>query len=143
LTSGRARGFVVLAVALPLAACHANGWVEMRHDPLENHPLHAAASGLIDPDWRQEDAAAIIARAQCGAPETQYQAGHILDRGLGQPPDAVGAHAWYAIAASRGFAPAATERDRLGAHLTSEELAEASRIAAAWPPGACAAEAGG
>jgi TPR repeat protein len=92
---------------------------------------------------RADDAAAIIARAQCGAPETQYRAGLILDRGAGVAPDAVGAHAWYAIAASRGFAPAATERDRLAAYLTSDELGEAGRIAAAWPSSACAAEAGG
>ncbi len=132
---------MVLAVALLLAACHEGGLVSISHDPLESHPLHAWASGLINTDWRADEAAVIIERAQCGEPETQYQAGQILDRGLGLAPDAVGAYAWYAIAASRGFEPAATERDRLAAQLSTYELSEAGRIASTWPPSACAAQA--
>ena len=137
MSSASASRFGVLATALLLAACHQGGLVELTRDPVESQPLHAWASGLVNPNWREDEAAAIIEQARCGAPETQYQAGQILDRGLGMAPNAVGAYAWYAIAASRGFEPAAAERDRLAARLSTYELSEAGRIASTWPPSAC------
>ncbi len=51
--------------------------------------------------------------------------------------DPVAAYAWYAIAAARGFEPAAAKRDALAAELSTYQLSEAGRIASTWPPSSC------
>ena len=61
--------------------------------------------------------------------------GRVYVKGLGIPQDYVEAHKWLNLAAARGNAEAATERDALAAKMTTEEQAEARRLARAWRSG--------
>ena len=61
--------------------------------------------------------------------------GRAYVKGLGVPQDYVEAHKWLNLAAARGNAEAATERDALAAKMTTEEQAEARRLVRAWRSG--------
>ena len=56
-------------------------------------------------------------------------------KGLGVPQDYVEAHKWFDLAAARGSARAAPERDALAIEMTARERAEARKLAQAWRPG--------
>ena len=56
-------------------------------------------------------------------------------KGLGVPQDYVEAHKWFDLAAARGSARAAPERDALAIDMTARERAEARKLAQAWRPG--------
>ncbi len=58
--------------------------------------------------------------------------GRAFAKGLGVPQDYVEAHKWLNLAAGRGSAEAAAERDALAAKMTVEEQAEARKLARAW-----------
>ena len=58
--------------------------------------------------------------------------GRAFVKGLGVPQDFVEAHKWFNLAAARGDAKAAAERDALAKRMTVEERAEARRLARAW-----------
>ena len=68
--------------------------------------------------------------------------GRAFARGLGVAQDYVEAHKWLNLAAGRGSARAAAERDALAAKMTAQESAEARKLARAWRPGRKRAAAG-
>lgn len=58
-----------------------------------------------------------------------FRLAQLHERGLGRPQDFVEAHRWYNIAASLGHDEARTARDELATRFTTNELAEAQRLA--------------
>ena len=58
--------------------------------------------------------------------------GRAFTKGLGVRQDFVEAHKWLNLAAGRGSAEAAAERDKLAAEMTVQERAEARKLARAW-----------
>ena len=58
--------------------------------------------------------------------------GRVFVKGLGVPKDFIEAHKWLNLAAARGGAKAAAERDALEKRMTLEEQAEARKLARAW-----------
>lgn len=67
--------------------------------------------------------------ASHGDAESQFRLAQLYERGLGAPQDFVQAHRWYNLAASQGNAEARKARDTLGSRLTTDQLAEAQRLA--------------
>jgi len=64
-----------------------------------------------------------------GDATSQFRLAQLYERGLGAPQNFVEAHRWYNIAASLGHAEARKARDELGTRLTTDQLAEAQRLA--------------
>ncbi len=64
--------------------------------------------------------------------------GRAFAKGVGVPRDFIEAHKWLNLAAGRGSAEAAAERDALEARMTMEEQAEARKLARAWRMAAAA-----
>ena len=67
----------------------------------------------------------------------QYRLGKSYERGEGVPQDAVQAHMWLNLAASRApiqqlRALAVTARDTVAARMTPADLSEAQRLAREW-----------
>ena len=58
--------------------------------------------------------------------------GRAFAKGLGVPQDFIEAHKWFNLAAARGDAKAAEERNALEKRMTLEEQAEARKLARAW-----------
>ena len=58
--------------------------------------------------------------------------GRAFVKGVGVPQDFIEAHKWFNLAAARGDAKAAAERDALAKEMTVEERAEARKLARAW-----------
>ena len=75
------------------------------------------------------------AAANAGDAKAMLALGRLYVQGLGAPQNYVKAHMWFNLAASRGQAEAVTERDALAARMSSEQVAEAQKLAAAWQPG--------
>jgi len=69
------------------------------------------------------------AAAEAGDVEAQFQMGLLLTKGDGLEQDYVQAHAWLNIAATGGHAEAAQKRGVISDLMTSEQLAEAQRVA--------------
>lgn len=61
--------------------------------------------------------------------------GRLYRKGLGAPQDFVEAHKWFNLAASRGNADAAGERNALAGRMTPQQVAAAQEPAVAWCPG--------
>ena len=72
------------------------------------------------------------AAARDGDTRAMLALGLAYVKGLGVPQDFVEAHKWLNLAAGRGNAEAADEREALAAKMTAEERAEAQRLARAW-----------
>ena len=70
-----------------------------------------------------------LAAAQ-GDAEAQYILGIMYSKGEGVPQDFVKAQAWLNLAAAYGDKEATKERDKLREKMTSEQVAEAQRLAA-------------
>ena len=62
--------------------------------------------------------------------------GRAFAKGLGVPQDFVEAHKWLNLAAGRGSAEGAAERDALAKEMTVGERAEARKLARVWRQGA-------
>ena len=75
-------------------------------------------------EWRQA--------ARTGDRRAMLALGRAFVKGLGVPQDFVEAHKWFNLAAARGDAKAAAERDALAKQMTIEERAEARKLARAW-----------
>ena len=75
------------------------------------------------------------AAANAGDAKAMLALGRLYVQGLGAPQNYVQAHMWFNLAASRGEAEAVKERDALAARMSSEQIAEAQKQAAAWQPG--------
>ena len=73
--------------------------------------------------------------ADAGDRRAMLALGRLHVQGLGVLQDYVEAHKWLNLAASRGEAAALKEREAVAAKMTSEERAEAQRLARAWRPG--------
>ena len=89
--------------------------------------------------WKAGRHAEALAQWQAAAKTEDVRAmlalGRAYVKGLGVPQDYVEAHKWLNLAAARGNAEAAAERDALAARMTTEEQAEARRSARAWRSG--------
>ena len=72
--------------------------------------------------------------ARAGDRRAMLALGRAFVKGLGVPQDFIEAHKWLNLAAARGDARAAAERDALAKQMTVEECAEARKLARAWRP---------
>ena len=85
---------------------------------------------------RERTVAELRAAAQRGLPRAMLALGRLYVRGVGVVQDYVEAHKWFNLAASRGAAEAAGDRDAVAAKMTPVQVARAQERAAAWRPGA-------
>ncbi len=81
----------------------------------------------------------LLAAAELGHADAQFAIADFYRQGLGVHRNDVSAYVWYDLAARRlptaeKRAAAAAARDRLAAVLSTEELATATRLVAAWQP---------
>jgi uncharacterized protein len=72
--------------------------------------------------------------ADQGDAEGQYWLGTMYELGLGVPMDPVQAHLWFSLASDRGDHEAAESRDYVVARMTSDQIAEAQKLAREWKP---------
>jgi len=72
--------------------------------------------------------------AEQGHSEAQFALGLMYQRGQGVSRDRIQAHIWFNLAAMKGNADAVKQRDSLAVRMTSEQIAEAHRLAAEWKP---------
>ena len=73
-----------------------------------------------------------VESAETGNGRSMLALGKAYARGLGVLRNLVEAHKWYNLAASRGIADAADERDALEAKMTGDERARAEELASQW-----------
>ena len=64
----------------------------------------------------------------------QHNLGVMYAQGNGVPQDFVLAHMWTNLAAAQGHEGAKSGRDVLAKRMTSEQIAEAQRLAREWRP---------
>jgi uncharacterized protein len=64
----------------------------------------------------------------------QRKLGLLYERGDGVPKDYVQAYMWYKLGAANGGKTAALQRDELAIRMTSDQLAEAKKLAREWKP---------
>ena len=78
------------------------------------------------------------AAAEQGLAAAQNNLGAMYDEGQGVPQDYIQAHMWYNLAASDltgdDRETPARNRDRVDEEMTSEQIAEAQRLAREWKP---------
>ena len=72
--------------------------------------------------------------AERGDAEAQYNLGFMYAVGQGVRQDFVRAYMWLDLAAAQGYPDAISYRDRVAANMTSDQLAEARRLAREWKP---------
>ena len=72
------------------------------------------------------------AAARKGDRRAMLALGRAFVKGLGVPKDFIEAHKWLNLAAARGDAKAAAERDAIEKRMTLEEQAEARKLARTW-----------
>jgi uncharacterized protein len=70
--------------------------------------------------------------AEKGLVKAQYRLGNMYFKGLGVPKDYVQAHKWFNIAGANGNADGRNTRDTLEKKMTSEQIAEAQKLAREW-----------
>ncbi len=75
------------------------------------------------------------AAASSGDRRAMLALGRLFLKGVGAPQDYVLAHMWLNLAASRGDAEAAKERNALSARMTPQQIAAAQDRARSWRPG--------
>ena len=75
------------------------------------------------------------AAARTGDGNAMLALGRAFVNGLGVPQDYILAHMWLNLAAGRGSAEAARERDALAANMVPQHIAEAQERARAWLSG--------
>ncbi len=114
---------IVLAAALAWAAAH-SAWADFD-----------AGQAAFDAGRFDEAVAEWRAAADAGDARAMLALGRLHVRGVGAPQDYVAAHAWLNLAAGRGEAAAAAERDALAERMTAEQVAAAQDRAARWRPG--------
>lgn len=93
--------------------------------------------GLKAYDQRNYTAAAQTWRrsAQQGDVRSQFRLGVLYEKGTGVRKDSVKAYYWYSIAQKRGNADAGLAAQLLKARMTKTQVAQATRMAAAFRPG--------
>ena len=72
--------------------------------------------------------------ADQGLDGAQYNLGRVYSLGLGVPRDNVEAYKWYSLAAASGFTEAAEARKLVEAKMSTEQVAEAHKLAQEWRP---------
>lgn len=72
--------------------------------------------------------------ADQGHQEAQFALSRLYYRGRGVPQDYVLSHKWANLAAAQGFRNAGAAREALEKMMTSEQIAEAQRLAREWKP---------
>jgi TPR repeat protein len=70
--------------------------------------------------------------AQTGAPDALFELGMLYATGRDVAADLVTAHKWFNLAAARGNTQALTHRVELAREMSSEQVAEAQRLAREW-----------
>ncbi len=70
--------------------------------------------------------------AQTGAPDALFELGMLYATGRDIDADLVTAHKWFNLAAARGNASALTYRVELAREMTTDQVAEAQRLAREW-----------
>jgi TPR repeat protein len=81
------------------------------------------------PQDYQEAAKWYLKAAEQGNTQAQFYAGRLYEKGQGVPQSDVIALSFYILASARGEARATTERDRLTAWMTPDQVAEAQGMA--------------
>ena len=64
----------------------------------------------------------------------QQRLGLLYERGDGVPKDFVQAYMWYKLGTAKGGMPGSIRRDDLATRMTSDQLAEAKKLAREWKP---------
>jgi len=72
--------------------------------------------------------------ADQGYAVAQYNLAIGYANGMGVPQDSTKAAQWYHLASDRGYGPAADDLTAVEATMTSEQIAEANRLAREWMP---------
>jgi TPR repeat protein len=70
--------------------------------------------------------------AQTGAPDALFELGMLYATGRDVAADLVTAHKWFNLAAARGNTSALTHRVELARDMSTEQVAEAQRLAREW-----------
>ncbi len=70
--------------------------------------------------------------AEGGAPDAQFHLGLLYSTGQGVERDYVTAHKWFNLAALHGSDEARLFRGELALDMTSQEIADAQRLAREW-----------
>jgi hypothetical protein len=101
--------------------------------------MHAEGQGV--PQDNAEAAKWYRLAADQGSPQAQYNLGLWHAQGDGGSPDNIRAHMWFNLAAARfpasdtrNRSAAANSRDAVAGNMSSEQIAEAQRLAREWKP---------
>ncbi len=70
--------------------------------------------------------------AQTGAPDALFELGMLYATGRDVDADLVSAHKWFNLAAARGNASALTYRVELAREMSTDQVAEAQKLAREW-----------
>lgn len=118
----------------PLKVRAAQGDPEAQFTLAKNYE---AGRGGLTKDYVQAHHWYLLSANQ-GDPWAQASLGLLYRFGKGVPKDLVQAYMWLSLATSATHGPdsdsLAELRDAAGAHMTKEEIAEATRLARAWKP---------
>jgi uncharacterized protein len=71
-------------------------------------------------------------RAQSGSPDALFELGMLYATGRDVAADLVVAHKWFNLAAVRGNESALTHRVELAREMSTEQIAEAQKLAREW-----------
>ena len=72
--------------------------------------------------------------AEQGLAKAQTNLGFMYNDGQGVQQEYVKAHIWFNLAAAQGHEKANKNRDLIAKRMTSEQIAEAQRLAREWRP---------
>ena len=72
--------------------------------------------------------------ADQGYSSAQLNLGVVYANGQGVPQDFVLAHVWFNLSAAQGDEQTIKNRDRIAKQMTSDQIAEAQRMAREWKP---------
>jgi TPR repeat protein len=70
--------------------------------------------------------------AQTGAPDALFELGMLYATGRDMDADLVVAHKWFNLAAARGNPSAMTYRQELAQEMSTDQVAEAQKLAREW-----------
>ncbi len=114
-------------VAAPLSRAHMQA---ARDRALKFKPVDLYRPGQSE----SADAKTLLARANTGEAEAQYQLAFLCLRGLDGNPDPVQAYKWFTLAKEAGHALAGVERDQLSQSMENRQIIEAKKLARKFKP---------
>ena len=116
----------------------AANWYQMAGEQGDAHAQHCLGVMYYDgtgvPQNHIEAVKWFCMAAERGYASAQLSLGLMYARGQGVAVDHVRAHMWFALAAVQGDEGAATNRETAVTRMTSEQIAEAERLAREWKP---------